>query len=69
MSRHRLRPCEWGLKEPRPVRARRFASGVPWKLTAMNGDSTVNLTFHFWSGTTLEYTLERSGTTVTGSAA
>jgi endoglucanase len=32
-------------------------------------NSTVHLTFHFWSGETLEYTLERSGTTVTGSAA
>jgi aryl-phospho-beta-D-glucosidase BglC (GH1 family) len=34
----------------------------------VNDNSTVNLTFHFWSGATLEYTLERSGTTVTGSA-
>ncbi|HEY1094907.1 MAG TPA: cellulase family glycosylhydrolase [Glycomyces sp.] len=36
---------------------------------AVNDNSTVKLTFHFWSGKTLEYTLERSGTTVTGSAA
>jgi endoglucanase len=36
---------------------------------AVNDNSTVNLTFHFWSGKTLEYTLERSGTAVTGSAA
>ncbi len=31
-------------------------------------NSTVTLTFHFWSGETLTYTLTRSGTTVTGSA-
>ncbi|SFB93740.1 cellulase family glycosylhydrolase [Streptomyces aidingensis] len=30
--------------------------------------STVLLTFHFWSGDTVEYTLTRSGTTVTGTA-
>jgi aryl-phospho-beta-D-glucosidase BglC (GH1 family) len=36
---------------------------------AVNDDSTVNLTFHFWSGKTLEYTVERSGSGVTGSAA
>ncbi|MFD7511672.1 cellulase family glycosylhydrolase [Streptomyces sp. NPDC059853] len=30
--------------------------------------STVRLTFHFWSGHTREYTLTRSGTTVTGTA-
>jgi endoglucanase len=36
---------------------------------AMDDNSTVHLTFHFWSGTTVEYTLERSGATVTGSAA
>ncbi|MDT0343583.1 cellulase family glycosylhydrolase [Streptomyces litchfieldiae] len=29
-------------------------------------NSTVTLTFHFWSGATLKYTLTRSGTTVTG---
>jgi hypothetical protein len=34
----------------------------------VNNNSTVNLTFHFWSGTTVEYTLTRSGTTVTGTA-
>jgi aryl-phospho-beta-D-glucosidase BglC (GH1 family) len=32
-------------------------------------DSTVTLTFHFWSGETVTYTLTRSGTTVTGTAA
>ncbi len=31
-------------------------------------DSTVTLTFHFWSGTLVTYTLARSGTTVTGTA-
>ncbi|GAB3123559.1 cellulase family glycosylhydrolase [Streptomyces calidiresistens] len=31
-------------------------------------DSTVNLTFHFWSGDTVTYTLTRSGNTVTGTA-
>ncbi|MEO3756571.1 X2-like carbohydrate binding domain-containing protein [Streptomyces sp. B6B3] len=31
-------------------------------------NSTVNLTFHFWSGETVEYTLTRSGSTVTGTA-
>jgi endoglucanase len=31
-------------------------------------NSTVNLTFHFWSGETLNYTLTRSGDTVTGTA-
>ncbi|MFG3342886.1 cellulase family glycosylhydrolase [Glycomyces sp. NPDC048151] len=35
----------------------------------VNDNSTVKLTFHFWSGATLEYTLERSGSSVTGSAA
>jgi aryl-phospho-beta-D-glucosidase BglC (GH1 family) len=34
----------------------------------VNDNSTVNLTFHFWSGATVEYTLTRAGTTVTGSA-
>ncbi|MGP3971731.1 cellulase family glycosylhydrolase, partial [Streptomyces sp. 6N223] len=29
-------------------------------------NSTINLTFHFWSGETITYTLTRSGTTVTG---
>jgi endoglucanase len=29
-------------------------------------DGTVNLTFHFWSGDTLTYTLTKSGSTVTG---
>jgi endoglucanase len=32
----------------------------------MDDGSTVHLTFHFWSGETLDYTLTRSGTTVTG---
>jgi aryl-phospho-beta-D-glucosidase BglC (GH1 family) len=32
-------------------------------------NSTVNLTFHFWSGATVAYTVTRSGTTVTGTAA
>jgi endoglucanase len=36
---------------------------------AVDDNTTVHLTFHFWSGTTVEYTVERSGTTVTGSAA
>ncbi|MGP3971095.1 cellulase family glycosylhydrolase [Streptomyces sp. 6N223] len=31
-------------------------------------NSTINLTFHFWSGETVAYTLTRSGSTVTGSA-
>jgi endoglucanase len=31
-------------------------------------DGTVDLTFHFWSGDTVSYTLTRSGTTVTGAA-
>ncbi|WP_460747923.1 cellulase family glycosylhydrolase [Myceligenerans cantabricum] len=31
-------------------------------------DGTVNLTFHFWSGATVPYTLTKSGSTVTGSA-
>jgi endoglucanase len=31
-------------------------------------NSTINLTFHFWSGETVAYTLTRSGTTITGSA-
>ena len=35
----------------------------------VNDGSTVHLTFHFWSGATVEYTLQRSGTAVTGSAA
>jgi aryl-phospho-beta-D-glucosidase BglC (GH1 family) len=34
----------------------------------VNDGSTVHLTFHFWSGATVEYTLQRSGTAVTGSA-
>ncbi len=32
----------------------------------VNDNSTVTLTFHFWSGEILTYTLTRSGTTVTG---
>ncbi|TDC06086.1 cellulase [Streptomyces sp. 8K308] len=35
---------------------------------AVNDNSTVRLTFHFWSGETVTYTLTRSGTTVTGTA-
>ncbi|MEO3755823.1 cellulase family glycosylhydrolase [Streptomyces sp. B6B3] len=31
-------------------------------------NSTVNLTFHFWSGETVTYTLTRSGSTITGTA-
>ncbi|MEO3755259.1 cellulase family glycosylhydrolase [Streptomyces sp. B6B3] len=31
-----------------------------------NDNSTINLTFHFWSGETVTYTLTRSGTTITG---
>ena len=31
-------------------------------------DSTVTLTFHFWSGALVTYTLTRAGTTVTGTA-
>jgi hypothetical protein len=34
----------------------------------VNDNSTVTLTFHFWSGETLTYTLTRSGTTITGTA-
>jgi hypothetical protein len=34
----------------------------------VNDNSTVNLTFHFWSGETVTYTVTRSGTTVTGTA-
>lgn len=34
----------------------------------INNNSTVNLTFHFWSGETVTYTLTRSGTTITGTA-
>jgi endoglucanase len=34
----------------------------------VNDNSTVTLTFHFWSGETLTYTLTRSGTTITGAA-
>ncbi|MDT0347430.1 cellulase family glycosylhydrolase [Streptomyces litchfieldiae] len=29
-------------------------------------NSTINLTFHFWSGETVTYTLTRTGTTITG---
>ncbi|MFD5317052.1 cellulase family glycosylhydrolase [Streptomyces sp. NPDC127098] len=35
---------------------------------AVDDNSTVRLTFHFWSGETVTYTLTRSGTTVTGTA-
>jgi hypothetical protein len=31
-------------------------------------DGPVHLTFHFWSGETVSYTLTRSGTTVIGTA-
>jgi endoglucanase len=34
----------------------------------VNDDAPVTLTFHFWSGATVEYTVTKSGTTVTGSA-
>jgi hypothetical protein len=30
---------------------------------------TVTLTFHFWGGGTIDYTITKTGTTVTGSAA
>ncbi|WP_454859434.1 cellulase family glycosylhydrolase [Promicromonospora soli] len=36
------------------------------ELFAEVNDGTVNLTFHFWSGDTLTYTLTKTGTTVTG---
>jgi hypothetical protein len=32
----------------------------------VNDGATVNLTFHFWSGTTVSYTVVRSGTQITG---
>jgi endoglucanase len=35
----------------------------------INDNSTVNLTFHFWSGETVTYTLTRSGSTITGTTA
>jgi endoglucanase len=35
----------------------------------INDNSTVNLTFHFWSGKTVAYTLTRSGSTITGTTA
>jgi aryl-phospho-beta-D-glucosidase BglC (GH1 family) len=35
----------------------------------INDNSTVNLTFHFWSGKTVKYTLTRSGSTITGTTA
>ncbi len=31
-------------------------------------DGTVNLTFHFWSGETMSYTLTKTGTTISGTA-
>jgi endoglucanase len=34
----------------------------------VNDNSTVTLTFHFWSGETVTYTLAGSGTTITGTA-
>ena len=41
---------------------------LPAGFFAETNDGTVNLTFHFWSGTTVTYTLVKSGTTVTGTA-
>jgi endoglucanase len=35
----------------------------------VNDNSTVNLTFHFWSGTTVRYNVTRAGSTVTGTPA
>jgi endoglucanase len=35
----------------------------------VNAGSPVTLTFHFWSGATVSYTVVESGTTVTGTAA
>ncbi|MET2715464.1 cellulase family glycosylhydrolase [Streptomyces harbinensis] len=41
---------------------------TPEFFDATRDGSTVRLTFHFWSGDTQEYTLTRSGSTVTGTA-
>jgi len=38
-------------------------------LVEVTDGAAVTLTFHFWSGAILTYTLTRSGTTVTGTSA
>jgi endoglucanase len=41
---------------------------TPEFFAEVNDGSTVHLVFHFWSGETVDYTLTRSGNTVTGTA-
>jgi endoglucanase len=41
---------------------------LPSAFFAETNDGTINLTFHFWSGAVLKYTLVKSGSTVTGTA-
>lgn len=41
---------------------------TPEFFAEVNDGSTVNLVFHFWSGETVNYTLTRSGDSVTGAA-
>ena len=41
---------------------------TPEFFAQVNDGATVNLTFHFWSGETIGYTITRSGGSVTGSA-
>jgi endoglucanase len=41
---------------------------TPEFFAEVDDGSTVNLVFHFWSGETVDYTLTRSGSTVTGTA-
>jgi endoglucanase len=41
---------------------------LPSAFFAETNDGTINLTFHFWSGATIKYTLVKSGSNVTGTA-
>jgi hypothetical protein len=41
---------------------------LPSAFFAETNDGTVNLTFHFWSGATITYTLVKSGSSVVGTA-
>lgn len=66
-------PHDWTSYKEFDVAFRPNADGGSITLTPeffaeVNDGSTVRLVFHFWSGETVNYTLTRSGDTVTGTA-
>ena len=42
---------------------------TPEFFNAVRDDEPVTLTFHFWGGGTVDYTITKTGTTVTGTSA